>query len=142
MSPNEFKCIKMYQNQNELKWIKMSQDKPQWVNMSQDKLKCNNVWHFHSRQYQNVQMLENPYLPYESKLFFMSQNEVKYVLPSDTFIVVSIKMCKCSRTHISSTIRGLQSVTACNTHIPENNSACSFFLSLYFESTWKKVNKE
>ena len=112
-------------SQNELKCVKMSHDKP----------KCKTFQHFHSRQYQNVQMLENPYLPYESKLFFMSQNEVKYVLPSDTFIVVSIKMCKCSRTHISSTIRGLQSVTACNTHIPENNSACSFFLSLYFEST-------
>ena len=62
-----------------------------------------------------------------------------YGLPPNAFIIISVEMCKCSRTHICSSIRSLHGITTSNTHVPKNHSSSWFFLALDFKSTWKKI---
>ena len=63
-----------------------------------------------------------------------------YGLPPNAFIIISVEMCKCSRTHICSSIRSLHGITTSNTHVPKNHSSSSFFLPLNLESTFFKIS--
>ena len=65
-------------------------------------------------------------------------NFVYYGIPPYAFIIIGIEMCKCSRTHICSSIWSFHGITTSNSHVPKNHSTSRFFLPLDFKSTWKK----
>ena len=58
-------------------------------------------------------------------------------LPSNSFVIISSKMSKRSRAHISSTIGCLHCVTIDHSHVPKHDPSRGFFLALNDEAAYQ-----